>query len=73
VLEEIAVNEDKRLNSTHGVLEKYDPGSREKKHLSKEETKKGEIKFMIQNPTPSNMDMGVLMTEYVQTKWGKSQ
>jgi hypothetical protein len=40
VLEEIAVNEDKRLNSTHGVLKKYDPGSREKKHLSKEETKK---------------------------------
>jgi len=43
------------------------PAQEEKKKLRKEETKKLENKVKILNPTPSNMDVGVL-TEYVQTK-----
>jgi hypothetical protein len=58
------------------VFKKYDPDSREKRSTQGRNKKKLENKVKILNPTPSNMDMGVLMTEYVQMKQhllGKSQ
>ena len=68
----MVANEDKRLkpmcfNHKTMIL------AQEK--IRDEETEKKENKVKILNPTPSNMDMGVL-TEYVQTKRhlsGKSQ
>ena len=60
------------------VLKKYDPDSRKNRIYARKKPKKKleNNKVKILNPTPSNMDMGVLMTEYVQMKQhllGKSQ
>ena len=72
MLEEIVVNKDKRLNSTM-FIKNMIPA--QEKISTQGRNKKLENKVKILNPTPSNMDMGVL-SGYVQTKrhlWGKSQ